>query len=234
MPSLGSTFLRILQTILYAILFCCSAIILGVYSYFLAILADRNLRIDAWKKAVEGLSGAATLYMVFAVILTCCLGGKRIFAFMAIVFNILFAGAMIAIAVLTRDGADSCSGNVNTPLGNGPVDSNASGYGQNGFGFGVDDNSTYSPNLYIACRLNKSAFAVSIIAAFLFLIAAAVQLSIGRQHQKDKRYGPSPANGYTSGPAPKRHFWQRRTRGPVDPEPGITNPKGSYETPIRP
>ena len=39
----------------------------------------------AWEKAVEGLSGAAVLYTIFAVVLTCCLGGISVFAFLAIV-----------------------------------------------------------------------------------------------------------------------------------------------------
>jgi len=229
MPSIGNTFLKLLQTALYAIIFCCSAIILGVYSYYLAILADRDIPIAGWKKAVEGLSGAAVLYMIFAVLLTCFLGGVRIFAFLAIVLDVLFTGAMIAIAVLTRDGAHSCQGNVDTPLGSGPSNSNSVAYGKNGFGFGDMENSTYAPDLQLACRLNKVAFAVSIIAAGLFLICAGLQLGIARKHQKEKRIGPSPANGYTSGS--KRHFWQRRSRAaPIDPEGGITDPKYSHDT----
>jgi hypothetical protein len=147
------------------LIFCCAAIILGIYSYFLSVLADRNLPIAIWKKAVEGLSGSAVLYMIFAVVLTCCLGGISFFAFLAIVLDVLFVGAMLAIAVLTRDGASSCQGNVNTPLGNGPSNSKDPGYGRGGFGFGGDNNVTYAPNLHLACRLNTTAFAVSIIAA---------------------------------------------------------------------
>ena len=103
--------------------------------------------------------------MIFAVILTCFLGGFSFFAFLAIVLDVLFIGAMIAIAVLTRDGASSCNGIVNTPLGNGPSNSKDPGYGNNGFGFGNGENVTYAPNLHLACRLNTAAFAVSIIAA---------------------------------------------------------------------
>lgn len=35
-------FLRLLQTILYGLAFCCAGLILGIYSYFLAVQADRN------------------------------------------------------------------------------------------------------------------------------------------------------------------------------------------------
>lgn len=59
---------------------------------------------------MEGLTGAGVLYTVFAVLLTCILGGHRVFAFIAIFLDILFCGAFIAVAVLTRDGADSCKG----------------------------------------------------------------------------------------------------------------------------
>lgn len=38
-----------------------------------------------------------------------------------------------------------------------------------------------------------------------------MQIFITRNHQKEKRYGPSPANNYTSGSG-KRRFWQRKNR----------------------
>lgn len=120
-------------------------------------------------------------------------------------------GAFIAIAVMTRHGAHSCSGNVNTPLGSGPSNSNAAGYGSNGFGFGSGENATYSPNLGLACRLNTAAFAVSIIGAFLFLITALMQIALVRHHRSEKKYGPSPANNYTSGSG-RRRFWQRKPK----------------------
>lgn len=204
-------FLRLFQTFLYALAFCCAAIILGVYSYFLAVLADRDLPIAKDWKAVEGLSGAAVLYTIFAVLLTCCLAGVTFFSFLGLVIDVLFIGAMIAVAVLTRDGVNSCSGNVNTPLGSGPSNSGAAGYGANGFGFGSGENATYAPNLGLACRLNKAAFAVSIAGAVIFLITALMQIVLSRQHKKDSRYGPSPANNYTSGPTNQK-FWQRKPK----------------------
>merc|ERR1712230_16696 len=79
----GSTALKLIQTFFYAIAFCCSATILGFYSYFLAIQADRDRAIPQWQKAVEGMSGIGVVYTIFAVILTCCLGGKAFFAFLA-------------------------------------------------------------------------------------------------------------------------------------------------------
>ncbi|OCK75358.1 hypothetical protein K432DRAFT_174702 [Lepidopterella palustris CBS 459.81] len=208
--AIGGAFLKLLQTFLYAVEFCCAAIILGIYSYFLSVLADHNIGIPTWEKAVEGMSGAAVLYLLFAVLLTCFLGGRTIFAFIAIVLDILFCGAFVAIAVLTRNGAHGCSGNVNTPLGNG--DSNSkNGYGSDGFGLGHNKNVTYSVKLGTACRLNSACFAVAILGAVLFLISTLVQLLLGRHHQKEKRYGPGPSNGYTFGSG-KRRPWQRRQK----------------------
>lgn len=90
-------------------------------------------------RAVEGMAGAAVIYTAFAVILTFFLGGITFFAFLALLLDFAFMGAFIAIAVLTRGGARSCSGrNVPSPLGSG--------------------NSK-------ACRLETTVFAVAIIAA---------------------------------------------------------------------
>lgn len=111
------------------------------------------------------MSGIAVVYTIAAVLLTCFLGGVKFFAFVAMVLDLVFCAAFIALAVLTRDGASSCSGTVTTPLGVGPADRNAQGYGQNGFGFGQGENATYFPRLGFACRLNSACFAVAIIGA---------------------------------------------------------------------
>lgn len=162
---LGGTALRLTTTFFYALTFCCAGIILGIYSYFLAVLSNHNLPIARQWKAVEGISGIAVVYTIFAVLLTCFLGGIAFFAFLAIALDVLFVGGFIALAILTRDGASSCSGNVKTPLGDGPSDRNEQGYGSNGFGFGSGETVTYFPRLGFACHLNSAAFAVSIIGA---------------------------------------------------------------------
>jgi len=195
--ALGSTALKLLQTFLYGLAFCCSAIILGLYSYFLATEKQHNVPIPQWQKAVEGMSGIGVVYTVFAIVLTCCLGGHPFFAFLAIVLDVLLCAAFVAIAVMTRHGR-SCSGDfVNTPLGNGAPGSHT---GSNG--------AIYTPSLHTSCRLNQVCFAVAVIGALIFFVSAFVQLWLGRNHQKQKRYGPSPANGYTKGNGIR--FWQRR------------------------
>ncbi|KAM3418436.1 hypothetical protein BST61_g4423 [Cercospora zeina] len=224
-------FLRIFQTFLYLLAFCCAAVILGIFSYFLATIADRNGTIFTWVKAVEGISGAAVVYTIFAVILTCCLGGISFFAFLAIVLDIAFVGGMVAIAILTRRATDSCDGVVTTPLGTFPALSTSDGFG---------GEFTYQVSQRTACRFQKACFAVSIIGAFIFLITAVMQIVLVRHHKKEKRYGPSPSNNYTSG-FEKKKFWQRKPKNATrDAEmaggvgglavPAHPNNRASYET----
>jgi hypothetical protein len=202
--AVGGALLRILTTVLYALAFCCAGLILGIYSYFSAVQADRNATIPTWQQAVLGMAAAVVLYTIFAVLLTCFLGGKKIFALLGLVLDLLCAGAMIAIAVLTRDGAHSCSGNVETPLGNGDSESKE-GFGSDGQGNKV----TYSASLGSICTLNTICFAVAIIGALLLLLAIPLQLALSKHHKKEKRYGPGPSNGYTAGSGGMK-FWQRK------------------------
>jgi len=183
--AIGGAALRLGATLLYALEFCCAGIILGIYSYFMAVQADRDRNIATWQQAVEGISGVIVLYTIFAVILTCCLGGKAFFALLALVMNVLCMGGMIAIAVLTRDGASSCNGRVETPLGNGPA-SSKEGFAGNGNQY------TYSASLGSICKMNTACFAVAIVGAFLFLLSIPLAIFLHRHHKKEKRYGPPP------------------------------------------
>lgn len=132
--------IRVLQTL-------DAAVILGIYSYFMAIQTKHNVDIPRWEQAVEGLAGAATLYGLLGCLFTCCLGGVAFFAFIAIVLDVAFVGAMIAITVLTRDGPQSCQGQVDTPLGSGKD----------------TDDSPAQLSFGMTCQLEKVVFAVAII-----------------------------------------------------------------------
>jgi hypothetical protein len=193
--ALGGAFLRFGQTGLRIIQFCCAAIVLGVYSYFLAVLSRHDMTIPTWEKAVEGMSGAATLYTIFGVLFTLCFGGIKVLAFIAIFLDICFAGCFAVIAYYTRHGASRCRGLVNTPLGNGLATEAAPGAGDWGY----------------VCSLNTACFAVSIGNIFLFLITAVVQFLLARHHKKEKRFGPSPSNNYTHGTR-KAPFWKRNRK----------------------
>ncbi len=171
-------------------------------------------------RAVEGMAGAAVIYTAFAVILTCFLGGVTFFAFLALLLDLAFMGCFIAIAVLTRGGARSCSGrNVPSPIETG--------------------NSK-------ACKLETTVFAVAIIAAyvnllhisfireslltfpssFLFLVSALMAVLLSRQHKKEKRFGPGPSNDYTSGSGKKAPFWKRKNNKTHDAELGAVGAGG--------
>jgi hypothetical protein len=147
----GGAVLRFLNLAIRVLQCLDSAVILGIFSYYLAALTHNDVQIDRWIQAVEGMSGAATLYGLLGAILTCCLGGIAFFAFIAIVLDVCFIGVMIAIAVLTRDGTQSCDGKVDTVLGKGPSDDKTDA----GITFGM------------SCELEKVAFAVSIIGMYV-------------------------------------------------------------------
>jgi hypothetical protein len=158
----GGVFLRISSVGIRILQCLASAVILGIFSYFLAVLSDHKMPIARWVRAVEGLSGAATLYALIGSFFTICLGGIMFFGFMAMVLDVCFIASMIAIAAMTHDGIQRCWGYVNTPLGSGQA-STVVGYGTNGFGIGSNRSFTYIPSLGFVCRLQKAAFAVSII-----------------------------------------------------------------------
>ncbi|KAI4088836.1 MAG: hypothetical protein LQ344_005813 [Seirophora lacunosa] len=184
MVSKKGTALKGLTTLLRTIELLGSILILGITSYWLAILARRSDPIPTWMKAVEGMAGGAVIYTAFAVLLTCFLGGKTFFAFLAVLFDLLFVAAFVAIAVLTRNGTHSC------PAENAP--------------------SPIGPDNRVSCRLETVVFAVAIILAVLLLISAGLQILLSRQHKKEKRFGPGPSNDYTSGSGKKQPFWKRK------------------------
>lgn len=193
--AIGGAFLRFGQTGLRLVEFGCAAIVLGIYSYFLAVLARHDMTIPTWEKAVEGMSGAAVLYTIFGVLFTLCFGGVRVFMFLGIFLDICFAGCFAGIAYYTRHGANSCTGLVNTPIGNGAANAAAPGAGDYGY----------------ACSLNTACFAVSVGAILLFLLSAVGCFLMARHHAKEKRFGPSPANNYTHGVG-RRPFWKRNRK----------------------
>lgn len=126
------------------------------------------------------------------------------FGFIAIVIDIALVGAFIAIAILTRRATNHCGNDLNTYL-NTPLGLSASS--------SFNGDITYAVSGKTACRLNKAAFACSIIGAFLFLIAAIFQVLLIRSGKKEKRYGPSPANNYTSGSGKRNYaFWNKKSK----------------------
>ncbi|KAB5575877.1 hypothetical protein GE09DRAFT_1093710 [Coniochaeta sp. 2T2.1] len=183
--------LKFIQWFIRAIQFCCAAIILALFSYFLATMANHNIHIANWIRAVEGISGAAVLYTLLGLLLLCCVAGHPFTSFFAILLDICFIAGFIYIAVSNgRTGTDSCRGHVNTVFGSGNADRNVP---DNNTGF------TALPSLRQACQMQTAVLAVSIVGIIFFLMSALMEVALVRHHRKEKRFGPGPANGYTSG-----------------------------------
>ncbi|KAK0392392.1 hypothetical protein NLU13_1887 [Sarocladium strictum] len=182
--------LKFLQWFIRGVQFLCAALILGIYSYFLATLHNHDLRISTTLRAVEGIAGAAVLYTLIAFLLLWCLAGRAVTAFLAMALDLAFAGAFIYVAVANRQGASSCNGYLDTPFGRGQS-RDTTDEGSDGF--------TALPSFRTACRLQSACLAVAIIAIFFFIFSLFTELALARHHRKEKRFGPSPANGYTSG-----------------------------------
>ncbi|KAF4970094.1 hypothetical protein FSARC_2795 [Fusarium sarcochroum] len=193
--------LKFLQWFIRGIQFACAALILAIYSYFLATLHNHKLDISDTIRAVEGISGVAVLYTAAALVLLCCLAGRTLSSFLAIILDIAFIGAFIYVAIANKGGASSCTGYLDTPFGKGKAGNTAEG----------SDGFTALPSYRTACKLQSACLAISIIAIFFFVFSILMEVALARHHRKEKRFGPSPANDYTSGYA-KRGFFGRLFR----------------------
>ena len=112
----------LIQKLLRAFQFLSAVTSLIVFSIRLAKIVRLTRKASASNGAVEGIVAAAVLYTFITMALTCGLraGGSNILRILFIVFDILFVGAFIAVAVLTspkRNGSSSpCSTTRNTNL----------------------------------------------------------------------------------------------------------------------
>ena len=147
--------LKFTQWFIRGIQFFCAAIILALFSYFLATMANHNIHITNWIRAVEGISGAAVLYTLLGLLLLCCVAGHPFASFFAILLDICFVAGFIYIAVKNgHTGTHSCSGHVDTVYGSGNAESNVA---DNDTGF------TALPSLRQACQMQTAVLAVSVV-----------------------------------------------------------------------
>jgi len=148
--------LKGLQFFVRSVQFCCAALILAILAYFLATLAQHDLPVPTWVRAVTGISGAAVLYSaLFGIALLCCVAGHPVSSFLLMVLDVCFAGAFIYIATANRDGASSCHGQVTTPYGTGDAGTNVVN-GANG------DGMSGLPSLRQACQMQTACLSVAI------------------------------------------------------------------------
>ncbi|KAI1079369.1 hypothetical protein F5B20DRAFT_544668 [Whalleya microplaca] len=213
--------LKILQWFIRGIQFCCSALVLAIFSYFLAVLSTRDITIPTWTRAVEGISGVGVLYTILGLLLLCCLAGHPFTSFIAIVLDIAFVGGYIYVATANKNGASSCTGELDTPFGTGQA---------------TDLIKDQTPTLRQVCQMESACLAVSIVAIVFFVFSALLEVVLVRHRRKESRFGPSPANNYTSGYGSRRGifglFRRRKTADTVDPD--NTLPEHTHPDQVRP
>ncbi|KAM7209147.1 hypothetical protein V8F20_000485 [Naviculisporaceae sp. PSN 640] len=188
----AGTALRLIQFFTRAIEFCCAALILALFSYFLATLASHSLSIGNWIRAVTGIAGAAVVYTLITLLTLFCVAGHPILSSIFLFLDVLFTGAFIYLAAANRDGASSCDGTVNTPLGRGSSNTNIVDNQQGGV-------IELAPSLRQACKMQSACLAVAIVGLLFFIASAILEALLMRHRRKARRFGPSPINGYTSG-----------------------------------
>ncbi|KAI0525650.1 hypothetical protein F5B22DRAFT_658457 [Xylaria bambusicola] len=201
--------LKALQWFVRGIQFGSCAVALALFSYFLAVAAQHNYRIPTWSKAVEGIAGVGVLYTLLGLLLLCCVAGHPFASAIAIILDIAFIGAFIYVAQANRGGASSCRGTVSTVFGRRPASDH--------LGSGL-------PSYHTICQMHSAVLAVSIIAIVFFLISAFLEVVLVRHRRKESRFGPSPANNYTSGYGGRGGFFSRFRRRKGSSEEEAINP----------
>lgn len=142
----GIAGLKCLQWISRGIQLVCSAVVLGINSYYLVSMTKSSIALPTSVKAVEGISAAGTVYAALGGLLTCCccVGRGPASSLVAAVLDAGLAGAFVYVAVASRAGASSCSGaSVGTVYGSGEASATPGG-GAGGFAL---------PTYRVACRL---------------------------------------------------------------------------------
>ncbi|KAI3401053.1 hypothetical protein diail_762 [Diaporthe ilicicola] len=209
--------LKLLQWFNRGVQFCCAGLVLALNSYFLAAMSNHKITIPTNLRAVEGISGVAILYTALGLLLLCCLAGFTLTSFVAIVLDVAFVGAFIYVATVYKDGATSCSGSdVKTVFGSGDANADISS---------PNDGGVPLAKYMTICRMQSAMLAVSIVAIVFFIISALTELALGRHRKKEQRFGPSPANNYTSGygAGPKRGLFGLRNKKRADTD-GLGDP----------
>ncbi|KAH6892121.1 hypothetical protein B0T10DRAFT_483064 [Thelonectria olida] len=204
--------LKTVQWFVRGVQLACAALILAIYSYFLAALHNHKISISTTVRAVEGISGFACLYTLAALLFLCCLAGRTFSSFLALLFDVAFIAAFIYVAVANKSGAGSCTGYLDTPFGKGKASQTAKG----------SDGFTALPSYRTACKLQSACLAIAIIAIIFFCISILVTVGLARHHHREKRFGPSPQNNYTSGYGKTGGFFsklfRRKNRQTTDPD----------------
>ncbi|KAM5341490.1 hypothetical protein ACJ41O_014521 [Fusarium nematophilum] len=169
--------LKCLQWLLRGVQLFSSALILSVYSYFLATLAAHDFDISTSIRAVEGISGSGVLYGILGVLLACCVGGFPLASVIAIVLDTAFFGCFVYVAVANKHGGGGCKGEVDTPYGKGLARSRVKGR----------RGSLALPTYRVACQLQTACLAAAVISIVFYFISCLVSIALSRQYYKKDR-----------------------------------------------
>ncbi len=155
--SSGLAGLKCLQWLFCGTEFCCSVVLLGVYSYFLATLLTHQMTVPTGVKAIEGISALGTLYTALGLLFVCCCAGHPAPSFISIIFAASLTGSYIYVAIANRDGTSSCTGSsVNTVYGSGDATAIPGG-GDSAGPMGL-------PTYQRACQMEMTCLIVSCVA----------------------------------------------------------------------
>ncbi|CEJ81105.1 hypothetical protein VHEMI01251 [[Torrubiella] hemipterigena] len=165
--------LKTLLWLIRGLQLCCAVIVLSLYSYFLVTLADHKMDISQNMRAVEGIAGAAVLYTIIGLLVTCCVAGLPLMSFFAMLFDLAFACAFIFVAVANKNGSGSCTGDVTTP-------------------YTTPNKTTRTisslPSDHNACKMETACLAVSILSIFFFIFSIAAELALARGRYRSRRF----------------------------------------------
>jgi len=152
------------RLLLRAIQLLCAAIILSIFSYFLAALSNHALPTPNWVRAVEGIAGIAVgytgLHIATLILFPKAAVPRPFTSLVNMVLDGSFAVAFIYVAAANRGGSGTCTGIVSTPFGEGDADTGkkVESGAQGGF--------TTLPSLRQACQLETACLAVAVIALY--------------------------------------------------------------------
>ncbi|CAK7205426.1 hypothetical protein SEUCBS139899_008197 [Sporothrix eucalyptigena] len=195
--------LKLLQFFFRTVIFLCAIVVVVIFAYFLAKLNSADLYVPTWVRAVEGLSAAAALYILIALLLLWFVGGYIVMLGISVLLDICFIGGFIYIATANRGGSGSCNrDNIRSPFGSGDANTDRI---INRAGTSVN-----IPSYRVSCRLQKACLAVSIIAIGFLLFAIGTEFLLARNHRKEKKFGPGPNNDYTSGSGRRRGLFGKK------------------------
>lgn len=143
--------LRTLQWALRSLELAAISIVFSINTYFFVTLHQANLSVPSRIPSVEGITGAALLYLIISSVLLRCLPGRSVASFVSMLFDLAFACAFIYVATAFKGGAGQCTGDVSTPYGHGNANDKVK-------------HLSGAPSYHTACKLETASLAISILA----------------------------------------------------------------------